>query len=90
MKNNKIAKDFCLDVNTSHKRITLDVLQRMFLDITQNECDEMLMSFRGSLAKYYTNRLDALESDLFGLFDEYIQWKREIKDGYILRILKIT
>ena len=60
----------------------------MFLDIAQNECDEMLMSFRGTLAKDYTNRLDALESDLFGLFDEYIQWKREIKDGYILRILK--
>ena len=88
MKNNKIAKDFSLDVNTSHKRITLDVLQRMFLDIAQNECDEMLMSFRGTLAKDYMNRLDALESDLFGLFEGYIQWKREIKNGCILRILK--
>ena len=88
MKNNKVAKDFCLDIKPSHKSITLDELQRIFLDIAQKECDEMLMSFRGRIVEDYTNRLDALESDFFGLFDGYAQWKREIKDGYILRILK--
>jgi hypothetical protein len=88
MKNNKIKKNFNLDIVTSHKRITLDILQRIFLDIAQKECDEMLLSFRGKIAENYTNRLDALESDLFSLFDGYTQWKREIKDGHILRILK--
>ena len=88
MKNNKMTKDTCLNIKTSHKRITLDELQRIFLDIAQKECDEMLLSFRGKIAEDYTNRLDALESDFFGLFDGYAQWKREIKDGYILRILK--
>ena len=88
MKNNKMTKDSCLNIKTSHKRITLDELQRIFLDIAQKECDEMLLSFRGKIAEDYTNRLDALESDFFGLFDGHAQWKREIKDGYILRILK--
>ena len=83
-----MTKDTCLNIKTSHKRITLDELQRIFLDIAQKECDEMLLSFRGKIAEDYTNRLDALESDFFGLFDGYAQWKREIKDGYILRILK--
>ena len=83
-----MTKDSCLNIKTSHKRITLDELQRIFLDIAQKECDEMLLSFRGKIAEDYTNRLDALESDFFGLFDGYAQWKREIKDGYILRILK--
>lgn len=83
-----MTKDTCLNIKTSHKRITLDELQRIFLDIAQKECDEMLLSFRGKIVEDYTNRLDALESDFFGLFDGYAQWKREIKDGYILRILK--
>ena len=88
MKNNKMTKDSCLNIKTSHKRITLDELQRIFLDIAQKECDEMLLSFRGKIAEDYTNRLDALESDFFGLFDGHAQWKQEIKDGYILRILE--
>lgn len=59
MKNSKVAKDFCLDIISSHKRITPDELQRMFLNIAQNEYDEMLLSFRGTLAEDYTNRLEA-------------------------------
>lgn len=72
----------------NNKRITPEILQGIFLDIAQKESDETLLSFRGKIVKHYQNRLDDLDSDLFGLFDEYAQWKEEIKEGYILRILK--
>ena len=88
MKNNKMTKDTCLNIKTSHKRITLDELQRIFLDIAQKVGDRFLQSFRESCSINYVNRPEALNEDFFGLYDEFTQWKREIKEGYLLRILK--
>lgn len=70
------------------KSIAPEQLQGMFLDIAQKVGDQFLQSFRDDAAKYYANRPEALNEDFFGLFDEFAQWKREIKDGYLLRILK--
>ena len=60
----------------------------MFLDIAQKVGDETLLSFRETCFEDYANRPEALNEDFFGLFDEFTQWRREIKDGCLLRILK--
>jgi len=70
------------------KRITPEQLQGIFLDIAQRVGDETLQSFRKRSSVDYANRPEALNEDFFGLFDEFTQWKREIKEGCILRILK--
>ena len=72
----------------SHKRITPEELQGIFLDIAQKIADNCLESFRRDAAVDYANRPEALNEDFFGLFDEFTQWKSEIKEGYFLRILE--
>ena len=88
MKNENVAKSNGQNVKKSGNRITPEQLQRMFLDIAQRECDETLKSFRDRGPVDYENRLEAFNEDFFGLFDEFNQKRREVKDGYILRILK--
>ena len=76
------------NTKNAHKVVTPEMLQDFFLDAAQKECDSTLQSFRGKIIEDYANRLDAFDSDFFGLFDEFVQWRAEIKEGYILRILE--
>ena len=70
------------------KGISPEQLQGMFLDIAQKVGDEILQSFRETNSASYVDRPQAFNEDFLALFDEFTQWKREIKDGYLLRILK--
>ena len=70
------------------KNITPEQLQGMFLDIARKVGDEFLQSSREDSTKFYADRPEDFYEDFFALFDEFVQWQREIKDGYILRILK--
>ena len=88
MKNMNFAKNKDLNAKNAHKSVTPEMLQDFFLDAAQKECDSNLQSFRGKIVEDYADRLDAFDSDFFSLFDEFVQWRTEIKDGYILRILK--
>jgi hypothetical protein len=45
MKNKNVAQGNGQNVKKSNNRITPELLQRMFLDIAQRECDETLQSF---------------------------------------------
>lgn len=82
MKNMNSAKNNGLNIKKSQKPITPEVLQDFFLDAAQKECDSTLLSFRGKIIEDYANRLDAFDSDFFSLFDEFVQWRAEIKEGY--------
>ena len=77
-----------LNTKKSRRRFSLEELQGMFLDIAQNYADESLDFMRRDSSGYYAERPEAFKEDFLGLFDEFTQWKREIKDGYILRILE--
>ena len=88
MKNKNIVKNIDLNIKKSQKTITPEALQDFFLDAAQKECDSTLRSFRGKIVEDYADRLDAFDSDFFSLFDEFVQWRAEIKEGYILRILE--
>ena len=86
IKNKNIIKNDGLNIKKSQKTVTPETLQDFFLDAAQKECDSTLQSFRGKIVKDYADRLDAFDSDFFSLFDEFVQWRTEIKEGYILRI----
>lgn len=77
MKNKQVAKG-----------ITPEQLQGMFLDIAQNFADESLDFMRKDSSSFYANRPEAFKEDFLALFDEFTQWKQEIKNGRILRILE--
>ena len=83
-----IAKNNSLNAKKAHKSVTPEMLQDFFLDAAQKECDSTLRSFRGKIVEDYADRLDAFDSDFFSLFDEFVQRRNEIKEGYILRILE--
>ena len=79
---------FFVNSNVRKSEITPERLQEIFLNIAQKYADEFLQSFRKDASVNYANRPEALNEDFFGLYDEFAQWKQEIKDGYLLRILK--
>lgn len=88
MKTKNIVEYDCLCFKNTDKHLTPELLQEIFLDIAQKYADEFLQSFRKDAPVDYANRPEALIADFFGLYDEFAQWKQEIKDGYLLRILK--
>jgi len=91
MKNENMVKIDGLNIQKSHKRITPEQLQEMFLSIARKTADDFLESCRkDETSDFYAKRPDAFKADFFALFDEFSQWKREIKEGYILRILKFV
>lgn len=84
-----MVKNDDLNIQKSHKRITPEQLQEMFLSIARKTADDFLESCRNDeTSDFYAKRPDAFKTDFFALFDEFCQWKREIKEGYLLRILK--
>ena len=91
MKNESMIKNNDLNIRKSHKRITPEQLQEMFLSIARKVADDFLESCRkDETSNLYANRPDAFKTDFFALFDEFSQWKREIREGYLLRILKFV
>lgn len=88
MKTSNVVECNRKNLKNSNKCITPECLQGIFLDIAQKVGDRFLQSFRESSSVDYANRPEALNEDFFGLYDEFTQWKREIKEGYLLRILK--
>ena len=89
MKNKNMLKNNGLNIKKSHKCITPEQLQEIFLSIARKVADGFLESCRKEESSdFYANRPDAFNEDFFALFDEFSQWKREIKEGYLLRILK--
>lgn len=84
-----MVKNNDMNSTKSHKRITPEQLQEIFLSIACKVADDFLESCRKEeTSDYYAKRPDAFNEDFFALFDEFSQWKREIKEGYLLRILK--
>lgn len=84
MKNKNMVKNDDLNIQKSHKRITPEQLQEMFLSIARKTADDFLESCRNDeTSDFYAKRPDAFKTDFFALFDEFCQWKREIKEGYL-------
>ena len=89
MKNENVVRTKGHNAKKSHKRITPEQLQEIFLNIARKVADDFLESCRKEkTSDFYANRPDAFNDDFFGLFDQFTQWKQEIRDGYLLRILK--
>ena len=91
MKNENMVNGNDLNIQKTHKRITPEQLQEMFLSIARKVADDFLESCRkDETSNLYANRPDAFKTDFFALFDEFSQWKREIREGNLLRILKFV
>ncbi len=89
MKNKNMVKNDGLNIRQSRKCITPEQLQEIFLNIARKVADDFLESSRKEkTSALYANRPDAFDDDFFALFDEVSQWKREIREGCLLRILK--
>ena len=88
MKNKNMVKNDGLNIKQSRKCITPELLQEIFLNIARKVADDFLESCRKEkTSDFYGNRPDAFDADFFALFDEFTQWKQEIREGYLLRIL---
>ena len=84
MKNENVVRTKGHNAKKSHKRITPEQLQEIFLNIARKVADDFLESCRKEKnSDFYANRPDAFNDDFFGLFDQFTQWKQEIRDGYL-------